>query len=182
MIAELEDAVIQAATSVLGDHVRTIESLPGQWSLDLLRRMFQQAPAVYIAWLGGKARDNNQPILSSRLDVLAVTKNARGEKARRRGDPNSIGAYQILEAIVPKLHGLDVADIGSLELVDVSNVFNEATFELGATVYAAQFRVPVNLTAPVDLAGLAKFETFHDTRTIGDATDEQNVDLSSTWT
>lgn len=181
MIAALEDAVISAAQTALGAHVRTVISLPGPWSLDLLRRMFQDAPAVYVTWLGGKARDTNMPVIDARLDVLAVTKNARGEQARRRGGPNTIGAYHIIQALVPALNDLDVTDIGSLALVEIRNVFDQATFEVGATVYAAQFRVAMDLTPADGAADLAEFLTYDEVHHIGDQTDEQTVDLSPTW-
>ena len=180
MIATLEDAVIAVIKNTLTNHVRSVDSLPGPWSLDLLRRMFQEAPAVYITWLGGSARAVSSPLINSRLDVLSVTRNARGEKARRRGDGNTIGAYDILQMIIPQLHNYSVDDVGALELSGVRNVFDNATFEVGATVYAASFTVPVDFTPAagiVDPSTLDDFLTYHESHEVGDVTDEQQIDL-----
>ena len=164
VIADTEDTVIAAASAALGPHVRECASLPGAWSAELLHRLFQQAPAVYIAWLGGQARQTNYPAINARLDVLIVTKNARGEKARRRGDASRIGAYDILETLVPTLHGLATPG-GSLEVQAVNNVFNEATFATGATVYAIQCQAPCAFPRTADPSNLDDFLLYHEDHT-----------------
>lgn len=177
MIAALEDAMITALQNALGTHVREVTSLPGPWSLDLLRRLLQRAPSCYVSWLGGQAGGGNFVSIDSRVDVIVVTKNARGETARRRGGPVTMGAYDIIETILPALHDRDMGGLGTLALMQVQNVFNEATFELGATVYAAQFRIPCEIDASLP-ANLGNFATFH--QDVDMAPADGQIDISET--
>lgn len=55
MITTAESALITACQAALGSTVRKVDSLPGTWSIDLLRQVLQTAPAVYVAFLGGGA-------------------------------------------------------------------------------------------------------------------------------
>lgn len=159
LIATVEDAMIEIARETLEDRVRVVGSLPGAWTYDLLLKLLQSAPAIYVSFLGGQARPGAlDAALDARFNAYTISKNAAGEKARRRGDATEIGAYEMLELIVPKLHKHTVPDIGTLKFQSIDNLFTEATFELGGAVYCATFSLA--LTLPLGLA-LDAFVTFH---------------------
>ena len=167
LIAKIEDQIMaecRAALTVNGRLlVRDIDTIPGAMSAAILQRLIQRAPGCYVAFIDGQSDNVNTASFSPRFDVIAVTEHKGGERQRRRGDKTQIGAYQILEYIIPGVHNCRVADLGALYFRGIYNLFNEATFDLGATVYYARFQVPSVRLAPATGAGRpddAAFITF----------------------
>lgn len=161
-IATVEDAMIERAKRALGfpsaQVVKQVETLPGGWTLDMLRRALQAAPGVYIAFLGGQSTTSGGYV-NARFAVYVVSKGVH-EDERRRGNPREIGAYETAERLVVDLDGLDIADVGTLVLRAVENVFSEAMFELGGTVYALTFELPNLAFGMKSIDDLAPFVTF----------------------
>lgn len=168
-ILATEDAIIAGAKAALGFSavppapvVRQVETLPGNWTIETLKRALQFAPGVYVTFLGGQAgADSNY--LNARFALYVVTKGAR-EEDRRHGNQRVIGAYEIVSRLAPRLASLRIAEIGTLSVKSVENVFSEAMFELGGTVYALTLELP-NMPWPDDTAytagTLEDFVTFH---------------------
>lgn len=164
LIAKIEDQIIaecRAALTVNGRLlVRDIDTIPGALSAAILQRLIQRAPGCYVAFIDGQSDNVNSASFSPRFDVIAVTGHKGGEQPRRRGDQTQIGAYQILEYIIPGVHNCRVADVGALYFRGIHNLFSEATFDLGATVYYARFQVPSVRLEPALGAGRAADEAF----------------------
>ena len=166
VISQVEDMMIAACISALVNpdsskpYVRTVETIPGGWTQDTLKRMLQGAPGVYVSYLGGGIKDSvNSVFNDGRFDAVVVVESAM-EIDRRRGTKSQIGAYQIVELIAPALHNITIDGIGSLKVTNINNLFNESTFDLGATIYAVQCQCPsMNFELPVDDT-LDDFETF----------------------
>ncbi len=160
-IAAIEDAILAKVNATLPNLLRATDTLPGPWSLDLLRRLLQKAPGVYASFLGGKQSDEATIVmLDAKFDVYLVSKEA-DETTRRRGNPRVIGCYDMIERLSPVLHGMEIGGIGSLDLVDVKNLFAGSMLDLGGTVYALTLRLPrLVLEAPLDPVGLGDFITF----------------------
>lgn len=174
VIATVEDTIVLEAKADLGfpaaPVVKSVDTLPGGWTLDSLKRALQFAPGVHIAFLGGPSQTSGGYI-HARFAVYAVTKGAR-EDERRRGNQREIGAYEILERLARRLDGLGVTDAGTLFVKGVENVFSESMFELGGTVYALTLELP-NLPWPEkDITGLAPFLTFEGTHSMAPGADE----------
>lgn len=165
-IATVEDAIIAAAKTALGfpaaPVVREVESLPGNWTIEMLQRALQFAPGVHVAFVGGQA-GTDDAYLNGRFVVYVVTKGVR-EKERRLGNPRVIGAYEIVSRLAPRLRGLRVTDVGTLKIVSVENPFTELMLDLGGTVYGITCEMP-NMPWPDDTAyaagTLADFITYH---------------------
>lgn len=143
LIAKIEDKIIAECRMALTVNgrllVREIDTIPGAMSADILQRLIQRSPGCYVAFIDGRASNLHSAAFSPRFDVIAVTQHAGGEKPRRRGDKTQIGAYKILEYIIPGVNNSQVKDVGNLQFDGVFNLFNNATFDLGATVYYARF-------------------------------------------
>jgi phage gp37-like protein len=174
VIATVENAIVAQAKTALGfpasPVVRQVETLPGGWTLDMLKRALQMAPGVHVAFLGGQAQSDGGYI-NARFAAYAVSKGAR-EDERRRGNAREIGAYEIIELLGTHLDRLAVPEIGSLFARGVENVFSEAMFELGGTVYALTLELP-NLPWPAkDTSSLVPFITFEGTHSMAPGTDE----------
>ena len=164
LIAKIEDQIMAECQGALtvGRRllVRDIDTIPGAMSAGVLQRLIQRAPGCYVAFIDGQSDNLNSASFSPRFDVIAVTGHKGGEQPRRRGDKTQIGAYQILEYIVPVVHNCRVADVGALYFRGIYNLFNEATFDLGATVYYARFQVPSVRLEPATGAGRAEDAAF----------------------
>lgn len=155
---------IKAALTVGGQlKVRTVDSLPSDWDQDMLRRFAKLAPAVLIAFVGGVVKEtgaSDSVTIESQWAVIAITAHASGEAARRRGDAQQIGAYEIVETLIPRLHGATIPDEGSLSLGEIQNLWNGDVEKQGLTVYAMRFTMPMTLVYQADIALLNDFITF----------------------
>lgn len=160
IITSIEDAIQAKATATLGNVVKKIDTLPGGWTMETLKRALQVSPGVYVAFHGLKP-SGVDGYFDGRFSVYTVSKGA-SEAVRRRGNARVIGAYDMVELLVPVLNVLEVADVGSAEVSGADNLFRDAMFDLGGTVYG------INLTMPnmpfdyePDISGLADFVLFH---------------------
>lgn len=179
VLAQTEDcivAAVQAALTVNGRSVvRIVETAPATFAAEELAERSRSAPAAYVAFLGGKPVSTDTcTILDAVFAVYALTANAAGEKARRRGDasPLGVGAYDILEFVTPTLEGMAITTpgvdggkpqrvpgSGTLQFDDVANLWAKELDALGVSLYAAMFRVKLQFqrSLPTDIAA---FQTF----------------------
>jgi hypothetical protein len=161
IIAAVEDDILAVVAATLPGKLRDSGSLPGSWSVDLLKQLLQKAPSVYVAFNGGSVNDNDLCTIDARFDVYAVTKEP-AEITRRRGTSTAIGAYDIIQAVVPKLHMHTVPGIGTLHGKDITNLFANVLTTLGGTVYGARLTLPkMSLKVAFSDATLGNFITFH---------------------
>lgn len=173
MFARIEDEMIDRCKRVVGQHVKTIEDLPGGWDDNTLKSARRNVPGIYIAWANGRGLPQTRAAMESRYSVYVVTGQASGERARRRGNDRQVGAYELLERVVPALHGLNVKDIGALQLERVDNLFSDRADQQGIVIYAATFTVKVTFPAALDANGLADFEIFHINSKVPDGPDTE---------
>lgn len=157
-----DDLLATLTTAVAGAKVR-VDSLPGDWDDDMLKRLLALAPCVLVAFAGGAPRTVGElePTLDGQWLVYAVTAHPSGQLARRRGNAQALGAYDLVaRLIVPALHGHLVPGAGTANLVRVENLFTGAIERQGLAVYAAAFSVPMPFDVfPAD-GDLADFATF----------------------
>lgn len=172
-----EDALVAGTKAALGFNaqppanvVKLVETLPGNWTIETLRSALQFAPGVYIAFLGG-VKSSDGGYIDARFAVYAVTKGAR-EEDRRHGNLRVIGAYEIVSILGTQLDLLDVPNLGTFSVKSVENVFSDAMFELGGTVYALTLELPNMPWDAKDISGLAPFVTFEGTHSMAPGTDE----------
>lgn len=171
LIAAVEDAVLAEVAATLGGTVRKTGSLPGGWSVDSLQRALQFSPGVYVAFQGMTPGAGSE-YHHGRFSCYVVSKGA-AEADRRRGNARVIGAYDMLERLLPRLANLAVPDVGTLKLRGVDNLFRETLIELGGTVYGINLELPnMPFDYTADLATLDDFVTFdvvHDLDTTQDS-------------
>lgn len=172
MLAEIEDAIIARCQTVVGDRVKTIEDLPGRWDEKTLRAALRQVPGIYVSW-GGARGDGNlaQPAASARYVVYVVTGHASGNRERRRGNARQVGAYELLERIVPAVHGLTVQGVGTLALDSIDNLYSEHFDKQGVVIYGASYRLNLMFPPAFDVNTLDDFELYTGTHQVGDADD-----------
>lgn len=164
-ITAWEDAIISRCDTALRVDdkrlVRAVESLPGDWDDDMLRRLLRLVPGCFVAFAGGAARAGATAEVTARWIVYVVTGHASGEAARRRGDAQEAGAYSLISLLMTALHGW-AADSNSnaLSVVEVSNLYTGTIDRQGVAVYALTFEAPLAFEAlqASDLGDFALFE------------------------
>ncbi|MEW4983071.1 MAG: phage protein Gp37 [Cycloclasticus sp.] len=160
-IVAVEDHLISKTKAMFGGYLNKVQVLPNALNLGVLKTMLPAAPAVYFAFLGGSAGEGDARI-NGRFDAYVITRHVGNDEARRRGDSTTIGAYDIIQGLIPELHGSTVDGVGTLQFKSVSNLFSiqlEETFK--AAFYALSFELP-NMPFPdvVDDT-LENFITYH---------------------
>jgi hypothetical protein len=160
IITDIEDAVLEMVDITLGDTVREKKTIPGGWTMATLTRALQFAPGVYVAFQGCTPGVSDG-YLNGRFTVYTVSKGA-SEHDRRRGNPRAIGAYEMLELLLPPLSVLAIDNLSSPIVSGVDNLFRDAMFDLGGTVYGINLTVPnMPFDFTADESALANFVLFH---------------------
>lgn len=162
MLAEIETGLIELLkASPLKQRLRQIDSLPDLEGDSLIGRFATDAPAVYVAMGSFPVKDRN---IRPKYGIACVAKNSRSHQAARHGDGVTIGMYEMLEAVMELVDGVDIVfgdNATSFEVTACDLIASEALFQKG--IYAGV--VQVQSIAEVPLAGvtehLADFKTFH---------------------
>ena len=170
-IAAVEADIIATMRADLGATVRQVMAVPGDWDEDLLKQMLALAPFIMVAFSGGAALAPGATTaqINSQWEVYVGTAHASGQAARRLGDAQQIGAYQLLERVVARLHGHTVPNVGTLALQRVANFFSGTVERQGLAVYGAVFDMPMqfDLAAAADLGNFATFAVQYDLPPLG---------------
>lgn len=173
-IIAAEDHIVDKAKALFKNTVAVAEVLPSALNLAMLKDLLaaNKTPGIYTTFLGGVA--TNRGAINGRFDVYIITRHVGNHTARRRGDVTTIGAYEILAALIPKLHNSTVKEVGSLQLKNVRNMFSmqiEQAYK--SSFYAVTFELP-NMPFPdsFDPSSLADFKTFHAEHFLGDDAEE----------
>lgn len=161
-IASVELHLVEAIKARFGGRLKGVESLPSDWDNKVVDRMLVLAPGAFVVFAGGPAIAGTREI-TGRWVVVAVTAHAGPEKAKRHGDAREIGAYEIIETVVPLLHDRKIPGAGTLRFVDMANLFNSVDESRGLAIYGAGFDLPMEMEAatPDGADPLDAFITFH---------------------
>lgn len=187
VIATVETHLVELLRDAFGDRVREVESVPAQLSPEELTRVLKAAPALYVAFLGGRRSEARGLAFTASMGIYAVAANAAGEEARRHGDARTIGAYDLVEITAALVDRHRAPEIGTLEVREITNLFSAAFTKAGRTVYAVVLDLPLALDDQPDLSLLDDFATFHADWdvTLGNVSDEVpavDADASDTIT
>lgn len=167
MLAEIEDNIIAAIKTEFGNTLRQVDSHPGTWDEETLKQMSLAAPGVLVGFGDADGNESETDVVTNgKWHLYIVTAHANGQKARRRGDGRVIGAYEILERLVPLLHGHNVTDLSAGDDIGTLNFergINRFTFSIdrkGFLVYEVRYSMRMLLSRDV-AANLEPFITYH---------------------
>lgn len=163
-IAEIEDHLITRINGHFEKKLKVVESIPTDFDAAEFERLLRSVPGIFISFGFGPAIKQGptaNATISGRWTVVCISGNAGGEKQRRHGSQVEIGAYEIMERVIPLLHDYTVPDVGTLTLVDSDNLFTGELDKKGVSMYAAIFSMPMSFESSLlDLNGLNDFVTF----------------------
>lgn len=162
-IAAIEAALIERTRDVLRNTVKEVGSLPAEFSTDMFRTIALRLPGVY--WVFGmgatSAAAANTAMIDGRWACVIVTQHARGDKERRIGDATGPGAFDLIDILVPALHGYDVSDAGSLVLIDTQNLYEGEFEKQKIAVYVLVFELPMCWPMQIDERKLDEFRELY---------------------
>lgn len=169
MIKTIEDSLIALVNIKLPNVLRVVKSVPGPINEQILKAMFASVPAVYVAFLGGRNKDAYT--WNASFAVYAVT--GQGDQDQRRaGDARVIGAYDIVQTLIPAINNYTVADVGTLNFERVLPLFNLAMDKQGLTVYAMTFNIDLSMEYAINTDALNAFVTYHAEHSLVPGNDE----------
>lgn len=167
MIADAEDAIVAAIEEVLGQTVQTVETLPGPWDQDALALAFRRMPGVWVYFDGGTP-GKGKGRLNGQFLVYAVTGHASGSRDRQRGSSRQIGAYEIIERVVPRLDQHSAGALGTLRFGGLRVLTPASAQRKGIAVYEMAFGLEMAFPAARDASDLADFKIYSATHEVGD--------------
>jgi phage gp37-like protein len=164
ILALLEDAFVAKLATAFAGRVAKVDHKPDRLTAEELARMLTIAPGVYVAFLGLQRRARPEGTWMATFGIYLVAANASGERARRRGDAATIGAYEMVEIAVRALDNWAPAEAaGAVEVATAEQLQAEAFERAARTVMALSTEVAVELPqgfTAADIAALAPFVTF----------------------
>ena len=165
MIGPIEDAIIARLVAAFAGRVREVDHKPAKLDADELNRILTVAPAAYVALLGWQRADRPDGTISLSYGVYLIAANASGERARRRGDAATIGAYEMsIVAAAALERWVPAGAAGAIEVRSCENLFGAAFEKAGRTVYGLVLDVPAQLQDVLAVPGEpipGDFITFH---------------------
>lgn len=154
VIAETSDALIAKIKVLCGNHLKEIDSHPGQWDDSSVRRLVRNPPAVYVAWLGQQPNSNPYTV-TARWGVFVVANVLNGKRR------NDVGIYQIVETLTAGLHKQHILPSGMFELQTVQNLWSDTQSGMGVAVYGMYFNAEQPLPCAIDESSLNDFVEYH---------------------
>jgi phage gp37-like protein len=142
--------------------VPTIEGAPHQLTLDEMKRVFRQAPAIAVAFLGFDALTGLRPARTkTHWGVFVAIGNSAGEKARRHGDALGLGAWALVESATALLNGYATDDFDAIAVASCEPLASEDFARVGLTVYAIRLDIGTDLAPEIDPDDLADLKVVH---------------------
>jgi len=157
MLSELELELIAAVkASPIFAKLREVAAMPDDKTETLIRKFAVMAPAIYIVAGTGTIADQKETL---RFDLVCIANNSRGNDAARHGDGQTIGLYQMRDALIAFLDGhRTTGAVWYAKRFDFAKA--PAWREQGLTVGSLQLETTV-MQAGIDLTTLDAFVTFH---------------------
>lgn len=157
-IGALEDELILTIkASPLGARVREVAGLPDGNADTLVKRFRTTAPAVYVS---PAPFDVAAPTASPVFEVLAVARNARGQRDARHGDGSVIGLYEMIDILLPLLSESCTASSG-WSVTRIGFGRQELFADHGLHAASLTLRGRIEVSQDIDAAALDAFVIFH---------------------
>lgn len=97
MIQDNTDELLTGLSNIFAQKMRTIGQMPTLVGPELVKRFQMDAPALYVAPIGGESTGD---VADGRFGILVVTSNARSATAGRAGDGIEIGLHKTMDVVM----------------------------------------------------------------------------------
>lgn len=169
MIGALEDAIIAKLSSAFAGRLKEVDHKPAKFDAEELQRVLSNAPAIYVAFLGFQRSERPPGSVRATYGAYMVAANASGERARRRGDAATIGAYEMAVLTAATLdRWVPEGAAGPMEVQSCENLYAAVFEKAGRTVYGLVCDVAVQIqdafgarNGEEPVVTLDDFITFH---------------------
>ncbi len=152
--------------SPIKSKLRDIDELPGRLTDQILDRWMTVTPAIYVAFVGGREAGDYQDATFNANWVVYVVTNPKN-------DERVIGPDDILNIIVPLLHGHTFDDVGTLRASRIDPLFSIKKDKKSIRVHAVTLTIPnFVFEYQADLTALSDFETYHAEHSMAPGDDE----------
>lgn len=157
MLTELETQLIAAIqASPIAPHLRKVDAMPDADAKTLTSVFAASAPGVFVVAGAVVLADATALV---QFDLICLARNSRGNTAARRGDPQTIGLYQILDGLAQWLNNHATTDaVWQVKRIDFSKNDIWQANNLSAGSVALETTVSLSL---LDTSGMGEFITFH---------------------
>lgn len=161
IISQMEDAFVTQLAEAFGSRVKEVDHKPDRLTAEELSRILTMAPGAYVAFLGMARAERPEGVWRAQFGIYLLAANAAGERARRRGDAATIGAYEMVQVAIAALSNWapDMA-AGAVEITSAEQLQADAFEKLGRIVYGLVAEVPLEFPQGVAPDSLAPFVTF----------------------
>lgn len=140
-IGAIEDELVARLAAGFAGRLREVDHKPVKLDAEELNRILTMAPAAYVAFLGWSRGEFS---LTGSFGVFLVAANASGDRARRRGDEATIGAYEMVDVATRLLERwAPLSAAGAVQVASCENLFGAAFEKAGRTVYGISLQVPI---------------------------------------
>lgn len=153
MLQQIETGIIAAINNALGKSVREVKAHPGHWGAVTVKHMIANAPSVYVGFTAGSYKDFSGDKLLGKWHVYLVGHALNGQR--------SVGIYQMLQQLLPHLHGLDLEQADALRFQQVKNLFSFAEGKHGICCYEMVFEIPMNWPDMQDPSSFNDWLSYH---------------------
>ena len=158
MIGAAQTWLVEECERVLGSTFRSIQTGPGDWSDDYIRRVIREAPTARVVWRGADASEQTSLSLASAFSVYLVTNQAgAGQGDKLRGAGGFAGAVRSVELLAPMLHNELIPDVGRIRVVALRNLWGAQIDRADVAVHEIDLRVPLTLDPVEDESEFVDF-------------------------
>lgn len=158
MLKEIELGIVEKIkNSALKTKLKQIECLPEISGEKLVNKFVTDAPGVYVATSDFEVIEDQLPL---KFVVAAVVRNSASKISPRHGDGKTLGLYELVEVLLPVLHGLKVNGQAVLYVQRVQWVKSDLLFNNGLEVAELTLSGQAGMPPLLDVNDLDDFETF----------------------
>ena len=158
MIGAVEAEIVARLRTGFAGRLKEVDHKPARFDDEELQRILTMAPAAYVAFLGWTS---GGLALGASFGVYLVAANASGDRARRRGDEATIGAYEMAWIAARLLsRWVPPSAAGAIEVRSCENLFGTAFEKAGRTVYGLTLAVPLPLPEELTDEELGDLDPF----------------------
>lgn len=165
VIEQVRDAIVASLSTALGQPV-DVETHPGRFNAQELRRYSKKAPVVLVAAMSVPTfEDEPRPGQAVvQWAAFVVTKDAPGNSRDAQ-------AITLSEAVMQHIRRNDWgnSDVSKPERVNAENLYSAEIDKVGVAMWAVSWRQKVAMQPVKDVSELADFALYSATHEIGDA-------------